>query len=168
MQVLHVNNSRIMVKFCTKVAHDKPIPPTKQNSKISTDVIDNDVIMLKLEPFLHQSIPSLSIPPGDPRGFAHSQCPRGQVFAQLSLPGGRGFELEKFYTVLKEKCRNFSICFKETGQLEKQVFLCCFISDSIFAKQNMSTVFLITWTIFSHFGHFDKIFKSPMGHFCSR
>ena len=30
-------------------------------------------------------------------------------------PAGRGFQLEKFPTVLKEKCRNFTICFKETG-----------------------------------------------------
>ena len=42
-------------------------------------------------------------PPGDPRGFAHSHCPGGQVFAKLSLPGGRGFESEKFPTALKEK-----------------------------------------------------------------
>ena len=60
---------------------------------------------------------------------------------------GRDFELEKFPTVLKEKCRNFSICFKETGagQLEKQAFLCCF--RSIFEKSRMSTVSLIAQTI---------------------
>ena len=51
----------------------------------------------------------------DPRGFTRSDCPRGRVFAQLSLPGGRGFELKKFSAVLKQQCRNFSICFKETG-----------------------------------------------------
>ena len=37
---------------------------------------------------MYQSIPSLTIPPsGDPRGFAHSSCPRGRVFAPLSCPG---------------------------------------------------------------------------------
>ena len=35
-------------------------------------------------------------PPGDPWGFARSHCPEDRVFAQLSLPGGRGFKLEKF------------------------------------------------------------------------
>ena len=53
-------------------------------------------------------------PPGHPPTFARSHFLGGRVFAQLSLPGGRGFELQKFSAVLKEKCRNFSICFKET------------------------------------------------------
>ena len=45
------NNGRIAVKFGTSVAHDKPIPHAKENFEISTDVIDNDVIMLKFECF---------------------------------------------------------------------------------------------------------------------
>ena len=40
-----------MVKLCTGVAHDKTILHKKQNSEISTDVIDNDVILLKFERF---------------------------------------------------------------------------------------------------------------------
>ena len=32
-------------------------------------------------------------------------------------------------------------------------------------RDTMSTVSLITYTIFGHFGHFDKIFRSSMGHF---
>ena len=36
---------------------------------------------------MYQSIPSLTIPQGDPRGFAHSSCPRGRVFAPLFCPG---------------------------------------------------------------------------------
>ena len=36
---------------------------------------------------MYQSIPSLTIPPGDPRGFAHSSCPWGRVFAPLSCAG---------------------------------------------------------------------------------
>ena len=54
-------------------------------------------------------------PPGDPRGLSHPICLEGGVFAQLSLPGVGDFELEKFSTVFEEKCRNFSICFKEAG-----------------------------------------------------
>ena len=62
---------------------------------------------------MYQSIPSLTIPPGDPRGFARYHCPGGRVFAQVSFPGGRGFELEKFPTVLKEKCKNSSFFLKK-------------------------------------------------------
>ena len=36
---------------------------------------------------MYKSIPSLTIPPGDPRGFAHSSCLWGRVFAPLSCPG---------------------------------------------------------------------------------
>ena len=53
MHVLQVINGRITVKFCTRVAHDKPIPSTKQNSEISTD-IDNDAIVLKFEFFVEK------------------------------------------------------------------------------------------------------------------
>ena len=45
------NNCRIALKFGTSVAHDKLIPHAKQNFEISTDVIDNDVIMSKFECF---------------------------------------------------------------------------------------------------------------------
>ena len=34
----------------------KPIPHTKQNSEISTDIIDNDVIMLKFERFSRKAL----------------------------------------------------------------------------------------------------------------
>ena len=54
-------------------------------------------------------------PPERPPGNRTFSLPGGRVFAQLSLPGGRGLESEKFFTVLKEKCRNFSSCFEETG-----------------------------------------------------
>ena len=46
-----MNNFRITVKFDTKVAHDKFLPHAKQNSKISTDIIDNDIIISKFERF---------------------------------------------------------------------------------------------------------------------
>ena len=46
---IFVSNGHITVKFCTGVVHEKPIAHTKQNFEISTDVIDNDVIILKFE-----------------------------------------------------------------------------------------------------------------------
>ena len=49
---------------------------------------------------MYQSILS----PDDPREFARSHC-----------LGVRDFESEKFSAVFKDKCRSFSICFKETG-----------------------------------------------------
>ena len=94
---------------------------------------------------------------------SHVLTAQGVMFSPNFLfPGDRGSESEKFSTVLKEKCRNFSVC-PYWRQLEKQVFLYNFIT--IFAKQKMSTVSLITYTIFGHFGHFDKIFRSSKGHF---
>ena len=53
--------------------------------------------------------------PGDTQGLARSHCSRVGFSSKFLCWGSRGFELEKFSTVLKEKCRNFSICFKETG-----------------------------------------------------
>ena len=50
------NKCRITTKFGTEVAHDKPIPHAKENSEISTDVKDNDVIMLKFECFLQKAL----------------------------------------------------------------------------------------------------------------
>ena len=94
---------------------------------------------------MYESIPSLIKPPSDPRD-SHALIAPGVGFSPNFLcPAVRCFELEKFPTDLKEKCRNFSICFKETGgSLKRQVFLCCFIS--IFAKTVEPTVSLITYT----------------------
>ena len=93
--------------------------------------------------FMHQSIPSLTIPranPGDSHVFT---VPRVGFSPNFLCPEARGFESEKFSTVLKEKCRNFSICFE---QFEKHVFLCCFIS--IFAKT------VDVYSIFNNVDHF--------------
>ena len=57
---------------------------------------------------MYQSIPSLTITPGDPRGFARSHCLGGGGGV-----GGRDLESEKFSTVFKDKCRNFSIVSKK-------------------------------------------------------
>ena len=81
-----------------------------------------------------QSIPSLTIPratPGD------SQIPTAQGFGfspNFLLPGGQALELEKFSAVLKEKCRNFSICFKETrGSMKSRCS--CAVSYQFLEKQ---------------------------------
>ena len=67
-------------------------------------------------------------------GFRTFSLPGVWVFTQLSLPGGRGFELEKFSYSLERKMQKlFDLFQRDRGQLEKRVFLCCFIS--IFAKQ---------------------------------
>ena len=105
---------------------------------------------LLLMDVMYQSIPSLTIPPGDPRGFGRSHCPGGQVFAQFSLP-----ELDKFFYSFGRKMQEHLHLFRR--QLEKQVFLCCF--TSIFAKTVDAS--LITSTIFGHFSHFDKFSGHP-------
>ena len=85
---------------------------------------------------MYQSIPSLTIlPPGDPWGFAHSHCPSGRVFSQLFLcPWGQDFESDKLFTVLKEICHQelLDLIQRNWRELEKHVFLCCFIP--MFAK----------------------------------
>ena len=83
---------------------------------------------------MYQSIPILTIPPGDP---GDSHVPTAQRvgfspnFLSLGGGGGRSFELEKFSIVRKEKCRNFSICFKEIeGSLKSRC--CCAVSCRLF------------------------------------
>ena len=104
---------------------------------------------------MYQSIPSLTITSDDPRGFAHSH-----------YLGVRDFESEKFSTVFKDKCRNFSICFKETGGSLKSryLFLCCFMST--FAKTVDVCCIFDNVDHFGHLDHFDKIFRSSKSHFC--
>ena len=97
-----------------------------------------------------------------------SLCEREVTFAPgKSLPRGSSLSrvhvnrpLEKSPTVWKEKCRKFSIYLfqRDRGQLEKSVFLCCFMS--IFAKTLDVYCIFNNETIFSHYGHFDKIFWS--------
>ena len=104
---------------------------------------------------MYQSIPSLTITPGDPRGFARSHCLRV-----------RDFELEKFSIVFKDKCRNFSICFQETGGSLKSGCSCA-VSCQRFAKP--VDVYRIVDNIdhFGHLDHFDKIFRLSKSHFAN-
>ena len=113
---------------------------------------------------MYQSIPSLTIPPGRPPGIRTSPLTGGGVgFSPNFLcPGDRDFGLEKFSTVPKEKCRNFSICFKETGGSLKSRCSCA-VSYQFLQKQEMSTISLIIETVFSHF---YEIFRSFKDNFC--
>ena len=60
---------------------------------------------------MYQSIPSLTIPPGNPRGFAHPSCPWGRVFAPLSCPGGStaGVLNQSKSSIILKKAQ-FSLC----------------------------------------------------------
>ena len=69
------------------------------------------------------------------------------IFARSHCPGDRGFKSEIFYSSERKMQELFYLFQRNRRQLEKQVFLCCFIS--IFAKTVMSTVSLITYTIFA-------------------
>ena len=96
---------------------------------------------------MYQLIPILTIPPGRPPRIRMFPLPGGSGFRPTFFAlGVGGFELEKFSTVLKEKCWNFSICFKETGGSLKSRCSCAF--DNNFCK-NISTVSLITYRHFS-------------------
>ena len=85
---------------------------------------------------MYQSIPSLTTPRATP-GDSHVPTAREVRFSPNFLcPGYRGFESEKFFTVLKEKekCRNFSICFKETG-IRLKSRCSCAVSYQFLQKQ---------------------------------
>ena len=73
---------------------------------------------------MYQSIPNLTIPRATP-GIRTISLPRGRDYRPTFFAReGRNFELEKFPTDLKDKCRNFSICFKETGESWKSKCFC--------------------------------------------
>ena len=83
---------------------------------------------------MHQSIPSLTIPRATP-GDSQVPTARGGVgFSPNFLcPGGSGFWIrEIFYSSERKMQQLFDLFQRNRRQLEKQVFLCCFIS--IFAK----------------------------------
>ena len=67
---------------------------------------------------MYQSIPSLTIPPGDP-GDSHILIAQGSDFRQsvIAQGGCGGFESKKYLTVIKKV--KFSLCFKETNSSEQ-------------------------------------------------
>ena len=56
-------------------------------------------------------------PPGDPRGFAHSGCPWGRVFAPLSCPGvcPRGVLNQSKSSIILKKSALFALSVKQMG-----------------------------------------------------
>ena len=56
MYSISVINRHITVKCCKMVAQETLIPHAKQISKISTDVTDSDVIILKFENFRQKAL----------------------------------------------------------------------------------------------------------------
>ena len=77
---------------------------------------------------MYQSIPSLTIPPGDPRGFAHSSCPRGRIFAPLSCPGVcpeicPGFLNQSKSSIILKKKRDFCFALKQLSSSLYHMFI---------------------------------------------
>ena len=76
---------------------------------------------------MYQSIPSLTIPPGDPRGFARSCCPRGRVFAPLSCQGSAGGEggsnQSESSIILKKKTAIFALYLKQLSRSSFHMFI---------------------------------------------
>ena len=77
-------------------------------------------------------------------------CPGGRVFANFRS----GFWIKKISLTLKKKCRNFSICFKETGGSLKSRCSCA-VSCQFLQKQQISAVSLRSRATVSLFHKFD-------------
>ena len=89
--------------------------------------------------------------PGRPPRDSHLPTAQGvRVWPDFLCPRDQSFELERLSTVLKEKCRKFSMSVskKPWRKFKKQVFLCCFIS--IFAN----TCIVDVYCIFNNMDHF--------------
>ena len=77
---------------------------------------------------MYQSIPSLTIPQGNPRGFAHSSCPRGGVFAPLSCLGVcpgvcQGGLKSKLKSANFEKSAIFALSLKQLNSSSFHMFI---------------------------------------------
>ena len=74
---------------------------------------------------MYQSIPSLTIPLGDPRRFAHSSCPWGLVFAPPSCPGVIPGILNqsKSSIILRKKNAIFALSLEQIGSSSFHMFI---------------------------------------------
>ena len=74
---------------------------------------------------MYQSIPSLTIPPGDPRGFAHSSCPWDRVFAPPSCPGicPRGVLNRSKRSIILKKSAIFALSLKQMSSSSFHMFI---------------------------------------------
>ena len=75
---------------------------------------------------MYQSVPSLIIPPGDPRGFAHSSCPWSQVFLSSVFPGGLpggGVLNQSKSSIILKKSAIFALSLKQIGSSSFHMFI---------------------------------------------
>ena len=104
---------------------------------------------------MYQSIPSLSIPPSpsppvDPPGIRTFSLPGGSGFRPTFFALGIGvLNLRNFLQFWKKSAGTFHLFRRDREQLEKQVFLFCFIS--IFAKT------VDVYCIFNNVDHFRPL-----------
>ena len=70
---------------------------------------------MEMENTSHMLVFSMIFDQATPGDFMFSLPGESGVCAAFFCLGVRGFESEKFSTVFKEKCKNLSICFKETS-----------------------------------------------------
>ena len=73
---------------------------------------------------MYQSIPNLTIPPGDPWGIAHTSCPWGRIFAPLSCPGGGGRVLnQNENSKILKKSAIFALSLKQMSSSSFHMFI---------------------------------------------
>ena len=98
---------------------------------------------------MYQSIPNLTVPPSDHRGFARCHRPGVGFLPNFLCLRGRGSKLRNFCTVFERKIQELLDLFQRNRrQLKRQVFLRCFIS--IFAKTvEVYCIFTNTYRPFS-------------------
>ena len=108
---------------------------------------------------MYQSIPSLTIARATARDSLVLTARRVGFSPNCLCSGGLGFELEKFRTVLKEKCRDFTICFEETrGSLKRRCS--CAVSCKFLQKQWIRPLSAIMVILIKFSGHPRVIFAN--------
>ena len=86
--------------------------------------ISLDLSAIYFARFMYQSIPSLTIPLGDPRGFAHSSCPWGRVFSPLSCPGVfPGVLNQSKSSIILKKSAVFTLSLKQMSSSSFHMFI---------------------------------------------
>ena len=74
---------------------------------------------------MYQSIPSLTIPPGNPRGFSRSSCPRGVGFSLpcLALGSARGVLNQSKSSIILEKSAVLAMSLKQLSSSTFHMFI---------------------------------------------
>ena len=103
--------------------NDSPMAPEQMSEKIQTFKISTYYVSVNAKP---------DHPPGDRRGFAHSSCPWGRVFAPLSCPGvspgslPRGVLNQSKSSIILKKVR-FLLCL--LNKWVAALFICLYIPE---------------------------------------